>query len=427
MRKIRWFSVVVPSALFVLTLVFGIFQWRQARSLALDVSAMREKAYFSAADGLETLEADLSKVQAVSSPGQQAMLLTRVASVASGVAENLAALPTVYGADEAGLKFLRQTADYAQTLAVASAEGGALTDNDRAQLAQLWQKSGELRAHLAGGADFAYDLQLESAEGTGIDYPSLLYDGPFSDGIRLGEARGLSGGEVTAEEAMAIARAFVGEERVQGVERTADLGGPLPSWGVALDLGDVSVTMQITRQGGKALWMSPESAGFETALSLEECALHARAFLFSRGFGQMQESYYQQYDGMAVVSFAAVQDDVVLYPDLVKVQVRMDTGAVVGLEANSYWMNHVTRERLHPVLEEAEARALVSDRLDISASRLCVIPVDDGLGAGRTELLCWEFDGVWNDNRYLVYIDAETGEEAEVLKVIEGNGWILAL
>src|SRR5699024_3742474 len=99
MRKIRWFSVVVPSALFVLTLVFGIFQWRQARSLALDVSAMREKAYFSAADGLETLEADLSKVQAVSSPGQQAMLLTRVASVASGVAENLAALPTVYGAD----------------------------------------------------------------------------------------------------------------------------------------------------------------------------------------------------------------------------------------------------------------------------------------------------------------------------------------
>ena len=116
-----------------------------------------------------------------------------------------------------------------------------------------------------------------------------------------------------------------------------------------------------------------------------------------------------------------------LYPDLVKVQVRMDTGAVVGLEANSYWMNHVTRERLHPVLEEAEARALVSDRLDISASRLCVIPVDDGLGAGRTELLCWEFDGVWNDNRYLVYIDAETGEEAEVLKVVEGNGWILAL
>ncbi|MDR0929154.1 MAG: germination protein YpeB, partial [Oscillospiraceae bacterium] len=118
---------------------------------------------------------------------------------------------------------------------------------------------------------------------------------------------------------------------------------------------------------------------------------------------------------------------VMLYPDLVKVQVRMDTGAVIGLEANNYWMNHVTRERLHPAITEDAARLAVSSKLTISAAQLCVIPLSDGLGNGRTEALCWEFDGQWNGDRYLIYIDAETGEELQVLKVVLGSGGILTL
>ncbi len=427
MSKKKIVGISIPVLLFAVVLAFGIWQWQTARAATLDLNGTREKAYYSAMDGLTNLETDLGKVLIAQSPGQHALLLGRIASLANSVSENLASLPSAYGADEDGMKFLSQTADYAQSLATISAEGQALSDQDEKQLAQLQQKCGELRTHLENGAGFVYDTNVEAEKTSGIDYPTLLYDGPFSDGARLGKAKGLSGADITAEEAVRIATAFLGAEAVTQTQRSTDTAGPVPTYGVSLELNDVRVTANVTKQGGKILWMAPDTAGFTPELDIEECAQHAKAFLTSRGFGEMESSYYQLYDGLAVISFAAVQDSVVLYPDLVKVQVRMDSGAVVGIEANNYWMNHVQRDRLHPKLSEEEARAYVSAKLTIEGAKLCVIPVNDGLGTGRTEVLCWEFDGTAADSRYLLYIDAETGREEEVLKVVLGGDGVLTL
>lgn len=402
----------------------ALWQFREAKAAEITVRAGRERAYYSALDSLTNLEADLSKALVASGPGQHALLLGRVSSLAGAASENLSALPAAYGADESGLKFLGQTANYAQTLAAAAAEGRTLSETDVRQLAQLMQKSGELRRHLENGEGFAYDAPSEEQKLSGIEYPSLLYDGPFSDGVRQGAPRGLSGEEITSEQAVEAGRAFLGAARAQ---RASDMQGPIPCWGVSAETDGVTITLQVTRQGGKILWMAPETAGFETKLGMEACVARAREFLESHGFGEMEPSFTQQYDGLAVISFAAVQDGVTLYPDLVKAQVRMDTGEVVGLEANNYWMNHAERENLAPQVDEQQALRAVSGRLTVTGSRLCVIPVDDGLDSGKTEKLCWEFAGEWNGSRYFVYIDAETGEEEKVLKVVAGNGGTLTI
>ena len=402
----------------------ALWQFHEAKAAEITVRAGRERAYYSALDSLTNLEADLSKALVASGPGQHALLLGRVSSLAGVASENLSALPAAYGADESGLKFLGQTADYAQTLAAAAAEGRTLSETDVRQLSQLMQKSGELRRHLENGEGFAYDAPSEEQKLSGIEYPSLLYDGPFSDGVRQGAPRGLSGEEITSEQAVEAGRAFLGAARAQ---RASDMQGPIPCWGVSAETDGVTITLQVTRQGGKILWMAPETAGFETKLGMEACVARAREFLESHGFGEMEPSFTQQYDGLAVISFAAVQDGVTLYPDLVKAQVRMDTGEVVGLEANNYWMNHTERENLVPQVDEQQALRAVSGRLTVTGSRLCVIPVDDGLDSGKTEKLCWEFAGEWNGSRYFVYIDAETGEEEKVLKVVAGNGGTLTI
>ena len=386
----------------------ALWQFREAKAAEITVRAGRERAYYSALDSLTNLEADLSKALVASGPGQHALLLGRVSSLAGAASENLSALPAAYGADESGLKFLGQTADYAQTLAAAAAEGRTLSETDVRQLSQLMQKSGELRRHLENGEGFAYDAPSEEQKLSGIEYPSLLYDGPFSDGVRQGAPRGLSGEEITSEQAVEAGRAFLGAARAQ---RASDMQGPIPCWGVSAEANGVTITLQVTRQGGKILWMAPETAGFETKLGMEACVARAREFLESHGFGEMEPSFTQQYDGLAVISFAAVQDGVTLYPDLVKAQVRMDTGEVVGLEANNYWMNHTERENLAPQVDEQQA----------------LRAVDDGLDSGKTEKLCWEFAGEWNGSRYFVYIDAETGEEEKVLKVVAGNGGTLTI
>ena len=185
----------------------ALWQFREAKAAEITVRAGRERAYYSALDSLTNLEADLSKALVASGPGQHALLLGRVSSLAGAASENLSALPAAYGADESGLKFLGQTADYAQTLAAAAAEGRTLSETDVRQLAQLMQKSGELRRHLENGEGFAYDAPSEEQKLSGIEYPSLLYDGPFSDGVRQGAPRGLSGGEITSEQAVEAGRA----------------------------------------------------------------------------------------------------------------------------------------------------------------------------------------------------------------------------
>ena len=154
--------------------------------------------------------------------------------------------------------------------------------------------------------------------------------------------------------------------------------------------------------------------------TLEECTQAAQAFLQKNGYAPMEASFYQVYDGLAVIDFVALQDGVLLYPDQIKLQLRMDTGEVVGLEANQYLMNHTRRSSLAPGITQEQALENVSSQLAVDTVRLCVIPENGG------ERLCYEVTGSYEQQTYMVYIDAHTGEEADVLMLVDGAEGTLA-
>ena len=215
--------------------------------------------------------------------------------------------------------------------------------------------------------------------------------------------------------ALEITRSYLGEERVRTAVPGASAGGVLPCHGVTVTLNDgLVLNAEVTQQGGQMLWIMPEHASFEPRLTLEECTQSAQRFLQRHGYAPMEASDYQVYDGMAVIRFAALQDGVLLYPDQLKLQIRMDTGEVVGLEANQYLMNHHQRTGLEPGLTQEEALKRVSPQLSVEKVRLCVIPEGEG------ERLCYEVKGSGDQQTYLIYIDAATGEEAEVLMMVDG-------
>ena len=120
-------------------------------------------------------------------------------------------------------------------------------------------------------------------------------------------------------------------------------------------------------------------------------------------------------DGLYVVSLVPVQGDVLLYPDLLRVQVRMDTAEVVGLEAHNYWLNHVPRSLPAPTLSASAAQAHIADHAQVEDTRLCLIP------HGDEEVLCYEVSVTHNGESYLIYIDAQSGREVELLKTITIN------
>ena len=401
-----------------------------------------QSALMETTEQMQALSLALEKVLVSGDAAQCTRLLSQISQLSDDVRRNLTFLPLSHEAMVPTLVFANQLAEYAGTLLPVLVEQGALPTQDAAQLETLLTDCTQLGTQLALAQQSLQEQRLALYTGEqvftavsasdsrplealgdqdhGMQYPTLIYDGAFSDARHLGAPKGLPEGTVTQDEAVAIARAFVGEERVISARNAPATSGALPAWGVTVVTQDLQLNLEITTQGGKVLWMMPESAGFTPALEEARCRELAAAFLREKGFGEMVCTHAQRYEsGIMVLNFAAEQDGVLLYPDLVKVQLRLDTGDVVGLEANNYWMNHVERELDPPALTAQEAAALLAPGLDTQSNRLCVIPYRDG------EQLCYEFTVCKGDGTYLIYLDADTGKEVELLKRIDTEQGVL--
>jgi len=127
----------------------------------------------------------------------------------------------------------------------------------------------------------------------------------------------------------------------------------------------------------------------------------------------MEVPYYQVYDGLCVLTCVYVQSGVLIWPDRVLVQVRMDTAEVVGIEARSYWKNHIPRRLQSPLLTQSEARSALAPGTAVESARLCLLPVNN------QERLCWQFTLSQGEETFISYIDAMTGTELHLEKIMQ--------
>ena len=432
-------SVILMGILGVclaVAVVFGIQRSTLAGRMTQRLDSSYTQRLMESQEHLQAISLKLGKSPLAADARLQVELLVGVSRQADGVVSGLSALPLSHVAMGETIKFCNQLSDYALQQALLVASGQPLSEETLSQLIQLRDQCALLSGQLAVAQESMLQntMRLAAQEGVfyapaqlsdrpleavadkdhGMDYPSMVYDGAFSDATHFGTPKALGDKEITAEEALTIARDFVGAERVSKAEGAGETAGLLAGYSVTLTLTDGTVlNAEVTRQGGQMLWLMPEHAAFVQRLSVEDCAMRAEAFLQSRGYGDMEQNHIRVYDGLCVINFVAVQDGVLLYPDLVKIQLRMDTGEVVGLEANNYLMNHTQRDNLIPVYSKMQALQQVSPQLGATDARLCLVP---HLGEER---LCYEVPGVYEDNEYRVYVDALTGEEVEILMMMQ--------
>lgn len=148
----------------------------------------------------------------------------------------------------------------------------------------------------------------------------------------------------------------------------------------------------------------------------------ALEWLGKAGFDNMHATYAQYYSGAGVINFAATKDDIILYNDLVKVWVDIETNEVIGADARNYLFSHTEREMPTPAVSPEEAEAKVSVNLEIESRELALIPI-----TVETERLCYEFKGRCGEDEYIVYIDAQTGAEQQIFVIINTeNGQLTA-
>ena len=145
---------------------------------------------------------------------------------------------------------------------------------------------------------------------------------------------------------------------------------------------------------------------------MDDCEEIAESFVKKAGFDGMTVVWKASGNNVAQFNFAFEENGIVVYSDLVKVNVCMERGVVSAIEANEYFLNHTERKIAKAKITEAQATEKVS-MIDVSSVRKAIVPVGE-----TDERLAYEVYGKYEDAYYFVYIDAITGEELEIFKVV---------
>lgn len=434
-RERNW-TLVGLVGLGALVLALGLLALSRTRDLNTannTLTGIYEKAFYETCELTESMAINLNKLS-VAGGSTRETILSDVIRQAQGAEANLAVLPLGVQETSATIKYVNQVGDFSETLMRQLAQGGSITDDQYSTITQLSETAAQLTIGLgdlldryeAGEVTFsgavANEQDLTPISNPAADYPVLLYDGPFSDGAQGADFKALEGlSDVTGEEATRLLREYVGADAVTEISLDGESVQDIPCYDFSLVANGYHLSAAVTKKGGQVLYLLCSDDVTGASLSVSDCIQKAQTFLLSRGYGTMDMNYYAQYDGILTVNYAAVQNNVILYPDLVKLQISMENGAIIGAEAGNYLRNHTARTLEIPAVSETDAAKYVSPRLSVESARLCVIPY------GLSERMCYEVSATSGTDTYLIYVDAMTGEEVEIMQVVAGGGGTLVM
>ena len=421
---------------------------------AQQYQTLLEDSYSGSLSGLSS---NLSGIAAALQKGRYAASSTQVSYLAATLWKEASAAKTALGNLPVGElhldhtnQFLSQVGDYAMSLSRKSVSGGEITQKEREQFERLYQYGlslasqvsaleQELRQNAITMESIKNEItQMNTAgaqpQGTQAEagntggflaleeafsgYPPLIYDGPFSTHITYRSPALVDlTKEIPRETALQNAARAAGVQP-GALQMGSDENGRLPCY----TFSGEELWVGVTKSSGHVVYLMksrlPASQEIEPAVAITR----SQQYLSSLGFPDMTPTYYELSNNVCTVSLAASQGDVVLYPDLVKVEIAMDNGEVLGLDTRGYLYNHKARDLVKPTLTAESAANYVSDALTVQRTRLAVIPTQ-----GQNEVFCWELSAVSDDGeRVLAYINANTGVEEQLLLLAQ-NGLASAL
>lgn len=390
---------------------------------------------------LENIETTLTKVIYTGTPARMSTLTSSLQRESGYAKECIATLPISELHLEKTYKFLSQLGDYAVSLSHKMTRGETLTTEERENLRQMKHyttnflqqvfatqdgiRTGSLSfsevknksVSAAAEKTAAFSDGFTETEESFTDYPSLIYDGPFSDHILEKEPLLLKNAKtVSQEEAKQIAANALSLS-VSSLSVDTDESGKMPSYCFTSEKGNAAVT----KQGGFLSYLIQNRSVSEETCSVEECSQSANSFLQSIGVTDMKQTYYEISQNCVTFNFAAQVDQVTCYTDLIKVTVAMDNREILGYDGRGYLTNHTTRTDLTPTLSQEEAAKSLSPMLTVESVHLALIPT-----SGQKEVLCYEFKTTSpSEDHVLVYVNAKTGAEENLLILsVSDNGFL---
>ena len=429
--------VVLVAALIIL----GLYTYKKQLEYRRASENSYNMAFFELVDYVQNVETYLAKSLISSSAEQGAETLTNVWREANLAGVYLAQLPIDSNELENTAKFLNQVSDYSYSLSRKNISGQKLSEEDIKNLEELQKYSVELENTLNQLSADMNEGEIKWGEltkkGTGVfaaqtsnatkdsfsnleenfhEYSGLIYDGAFSEHIVSSEKRGLTGENIGEDEAKKIASKFIGEDKIEEMTSNGkNENGSIISYNFNAKLKneDRMVTISISEKGGHVVYMNTNRDITEESISQEDADKIGKEFLEQKGFSNMKETYYLKQNGVVTINYAYSQDDVTVYPDLIKLKIALDNGEILGIETTGYLNSHTERKLAEIKVSKEKAKENLNKNLEIKSESLAIIPTE-----WQTEILCWEFKGTIEGMDFLVYVNVETGKEEDILLIV---------
>ncbi|MBO5910292.1 MAG: germination protein YpeB [Clostridia bacterium] len=393
-------------------------------------------SYYSMVDSVNNLQVNADKFETLTSSSSQRAVLKDMEQDCAYIVASLSVLPVDADNSNSAIKFFNQVSGMCEAYITTIDNGKSLTSEqlilvDKAEYALSIIKSklnthnemvrkGEYRFVAAGVFDDEGVTQFSSSIGDltadEVDYPTMIFDGPFSASLENKKINGLSENEITMEEAYEYLKNVVYKDQDVKIEYLQETVGDFVTYDFSVVKNDIDYYAQVTRRQGLLLTLSGYVETEEPSISSEKAQELAESFAEQVGFGRLITTWLEVKGNIAYINLAPTQEGVVLYPDLVKVKVDMYSQSIVGFEAKNYALNH-TERKFKTSIELNEAEKELGFDYIILNTRKAIIVLENEVEVAVYEFACERMGGL-----YYYYVDANTGKIVEILKVVDSNG-----
>lgn len=409
---------------------YGITQ-SKATAYSIQLENIYQKNYYELVDNVNNIDTKISKLLASDEETYQAKMLSEISQSAKEMQNNIVSLPLSNDTIFQTVRFVNQMSGYTQILEGKISKGGHVSEKDMETLRELHDVLTEMKQYLnqlskkmmtgysileassiIDGQFDSFSLDIAHIKSTDTDYPTMIYDGPFSDSVVNKKIVGLSGKLVSKEEAYQKVDSIF--KNIANLKYQGKTNGKFETYNYDLLTSDnQTIYVQVTQQGGHILTVSGNIESTAKNISMENAEKIALDFVKQNGIENAKVVWSEELNSQVYFNIAPEQNKVILYPDLVKVKVDLENADVIGYDAMTYWTNHKQRNLSSDIVSVNEAKTKVSETFDIKEERLVLAPLDY-----NREVLCWEFKAERNGAIYYVYINAETNIEENILKVV---------
>ncbi|MBP0979056.1 MAG: germination protein YpeB [Oscillospiraceae bacterium] len=415
-----------------------LYFYNQAKNYKLALENTYKHSLQDFNDYINNIYNDLDKGLYAGTAYQLSNISAKLLSDSRAAIMCLSSLPEARLHVDNTFKFLSQVGSYAAALNKKYHAQNEISDEEYQSLASLKNYAKKLNSYvsnlenkvLKNNLEFSNlknkknnnkNIDISDLENIFEDYPKMIYDGPFSDNI-YNKTPELTKNqtEISSEQAKKIAAIATGIDQNK-LSQSEDENSNIELYCFRAK----NISIGVTKKGGNICYILKSKEIKKQLIDAGVAIENAKKYINNiLKITDIEQSYYEINNNCCVINFVCKQDDIIIYPDLIKISVALDNGEMISVDARKYISNHKDREINKSKKTEKEAQEKLSKNLEILKDpRRAIIPTD-----GENEVVTYEFVCRGSDDEIvIVYINSDNLEEEQILVLSESENGILVV